>query len=254
MPISEVEQLTKIFKMRCAGEVLAFIGPNGAGKSTPLRMLTGILRPDSGQARVPGLVPREQRRRLAFHTASVSGQKSQLWYHLPSQDTFHLLARSAYRKRHNLLIKVCAIAAYLRTPARKLSLELAAALLHRPSVVFLDGPTIGLDVIARQRIRDLIGPLNAEEGLTVILSSYDAGDIEQVLVINQGEIALDAPVARLSRDYLHVKTVELLLAGSASAGRQPRRCSGKPSHARGQYHAQSSGSCHCGAFAARTDR
>jgi ABC-2 type transport system ATP-binding protein len=262
MPIIEVKELTKTFKTREraaglrgslhsllapryrerqavkptsfaleAGEVLAFIGPNGAGKSTTIKMLTGILHPDSGQARVLGLVPWEQRRRLAFHIASVYGQKSQLWYHLPPQDTFNLLARiyeldqSEYRKRRDLLIEVFEIAEYLRTPARKLSLgermrcELAAALLHRPSVVFLDEPTIGLDVIARQRIRDLIGQLNTEEGLTVFLTSHDAGDIEQVcqraIVINHGRIVLDTPVARLKRDYLHIKTVDLLLAISA---------------------------------------
>lgn len=274
MAIIEVEKLTKTFKMREraaglrgslhsllapsyrerqavkpssfaleAGEVLAFIGPNGAGKSTTMKMLTGILHPDSGQARVLGLVPWEQRRRLAFQIASVYGQKSQLWYHLPPQDTFQLLARiyeldhSEYRKRRDLLIEVCDIAAYLRTPARKLSLgermrcELAAALLHRPAVVFLDEPTIGLDVIARQRIRDLIGQLNTEEGLTVFLSSHDAGDIEQVcqraLVINHGEIVLDTPVARLKRDYLHIKTVDLLLAGSAEELVQTDTCSGR---------------------------
>ena len=156
-----------------AGEVLAFIGPNGAGKSTTIKMLTGILHPSAGRASVLGLVPWTQRRRLAFHIACMYGQKSQLWYHLPPQDTFNLLARiyeldqQAYRKRRDFLVEVFDIAEYMRTPARKLSLgermrcELAAALLHRPSVIFLDEPTIGLDVIAKQRMRDLIGQLNA---------------------------------------------------------------------------------------------
>jgi ABC-2 type transport system ATP-binding protein len=216
-----------------AGEVLAFIGPNGAGKSTTIKMLTGILYPSEGRASVLGLVPWEQRRKLAFHIASVYGQKSQLWYHLPPQDTFNLLARiyeldlNEYRKRRDFLVEVFEIAEHMCTPARKLSLgermrcELAAALLHKPSVVFLDEPTIGLDVIAKQRIRDLIGQLNAEEGLTVFLTSHDAGDIEQVckraIIINHGEIILDAPVARLKRDYLRVKTVDLLLEDSAEA-------------------------------------
>ncbi len=264
MPIIEVEGLTKTFRTREraagfkgslssfvapkyrerqavkptsfaleAGEVLAFIGPNGAGKSTTIKMLTGILHPSAGKAQVLGLVPWEQRRRLAFHIASVYGQKSQLWYHLPPQDTFNLLARiyeldqNEYRKRRDFLVGVFDIAEHMRTPARKLSLgermrcELAAALLHKPSVVFLDEPTIGLDVIAKQRIRDLIGQLNAEEGLTVFLTSHDAGDIEQVckraIVINHGEIVLDEPVERLKRDYLRVKTVDLLLEGSAEA-------------------------------------
>jgi ABC-2 type transport system ATP-binding protein len=214
-----------------AGEVLAFIGPNGAGKSTTIKMLTGILYPSGGHAHVLGYVPWQQRRQLSFHIASVFGQKSQLWYHLPPQDTFNLLARiyelnmDAYRKRRDFLVDVFDIAGYLRTPARKLSLgermrcEFAAALLHKPSILFLDEPTIGLDVIAKQRIRDLIGQLNSEEGVTVFLTSHDAGDIEQVcrraIVINHGDIILDAPVAQMKRDYLKIKTVDLLLEGQA---------------------------------------
>lgn len=213
------------------GEVLAFIGPNGAGKSTTIKMLTGILHPSSGVARVLGFIPWQQRRKLAFHIASVYGQKSQLWYHLPPQDTFDLLARiyeldmQQYRKRREFLIDSFDIREYIRTPARKLSLgermrcELAAALLHKPSIIFLDEPTIGLDVIAKQRVRDLIGQLNVEDGVTVFLTSHDAGDIEQVcrraIVINHGEIILDTPVARLKRDYLKVKTIDLLLEEAA---------------------------------------
>jgi ABC-2 type transport system ATP-binding protein len=258
MPIIEVESLAKTFRTRERaaglaaslrsfvapryrereavrqisfslepGEVLAFIGPNGAGKSTTIKMLTGILYPSAGKAHVLGLTPWRQRRKLAFHIACVFGQKSQLWYHLPPQDTFGLLARiyeldmDEYRKRRDFLIDVFDIADYMRTPARKLSLgermrcELAAALLHKPSVIFLDEPTIGLDVIAKQRIRELIGQLNIEEGVTVFLTSHDAGDIEQVcrraIVINHGEIILDTPVAKMKRDYLKVKTVDLLL-------------------------------------------
>lgn len=209
------------------GELLAFIGPNGAGKSTTIKMLTGILYPTAGRASVLGLTPWQQRRKLSFRIASVYGQKSQLWYHLPPQDTFDLLARiyeldmTEYRKRRSFLVEIFDIEDHMRTPARKLSLgermrcELAAALLHKPSVIFLDEPTIGLDVIAKQRVRELIGQLQAEEGVTVFLTSHDAGDIEQVcrraIVINHGEIILDAPVAKLKRDYLKVKTVDLLL-------------------------------------------
>ena len=262
MPIIEVNSLTKTFRTReraaglagslrsfvapqyrereavkpiCfaleKGEVLAFIGPNGAGKSTTIKMLTGILHPTSGSAQVLGYTPWRQRRHLAFHIASIYGQKSQLWYHLPPQDTFNLLAQiyeldmSEYKKRRAFLIDAFDIAEYMRTPVRKLSLgermrcELAAALLHKPSVLFLDEPTIGLDVIAKQRIRDLIGQLNREENVTVFLTSHDAGDIEQVcrraIVINHGEVILDTPVARLKREYLRVKTVDLLLEEAA---------------------------------------
>ncbi len=215
------------------GEVLAFIGPNGAGKSTTIKILTGILYPTSGKAQVLGLVPWQQRRKLAYHISSVFGQKSQLWYHLPPQDTFDLLARiyeldmAEYRKRRAFLVDVFDIAEHMRTPARKLSLgermrcELAAALLHKPSVIFLDEPTIGLDVIAKQRVRELIGQLNTGEGVTVFLTSHDAGDIEQVcrraIVINHGEIILDTPVGKLKRDYLKAKTVDLLLEEPAAA-------------------------------------
>lgn len=213
-----------------AGEVLAFIGPNGAGKSTTIKMLTGILYPTNGSVRVLGFTPWQQRRQLAYHIASVFGQKSQLWYHLPPQDTFNLLARiyeldmNEYRKRRDFLIEVFDIAEYIRTPARKLSLgermrcELAATFLHKPRIVFLDEPTIGLDVIAKQRIRDLIAQLNVEEGVTVLLTSHDAGDVEQVcrraIVINHGEIILDESVATLKRDYLKEKTIDLQLAGT----------------------------------------
>src|SRR5437660_12845963 len=215
-----------------AGEVLAFIGPNGAGKSTTIKMLTGILYPSAGKAQVLGFVPWKQRRTLAYSISSLFGQKSQLWYHLPPQDTFDLLAHiyeldmNAYRKRRAFLVDVFDIAAYMSTPVRKLSLgermrcELAAALLHKSSVIFLDEPTIGLDVIAKQRIRDLIGQLNVEEGVTVFLTSHDAGDIEQVcrraIVINHGEIILDTPVAKMKCDYLKVKTVDLLLEEPAA--------------------------------------
>jgi ABC-2 type transport system ATP-binding protein len=215
------------------GEVLAFIGPNGAGKSTTIKMLTGVLFPSSGKVQVLGLVPWQQRRKLAYRISSVYGQKSQLWYHLPPQDTFDLLARiyeldmTEYRKRRAFLVEAFDIAEYMRTPARKLSLgermrcELCAALLHKPSVIFLDEPTIGLDVVAKQRIRELIAQLNTEEGVTIFLTSHDAGDIEQVcrraIVINHGEIILDAPVGKLKRDYLKAKTVDLLLEEPAAA-------------------------------------
>src|SRR2546430_15967261 len=263
MPIIEVERLAKTFRTRdrAAGlagslrsfvaphyrereavkhisfslepaEILTFIGPNGAGKSTTIKMLTGILYPSDGKAHVLGLTPWQQRRKLAFRIASVFGQKSQLWYHLPPQDTFGLLARiyeldmNEYRKRRDFLVDVFDIAEYMRVPARKLSLgermrcELAAALLHKPSVIFLDEPTIGLDVIAKQRIRDLLGHLNTQEAVTIFLTSHDAGRIEQVcrraIVINHGEIILDTPVAKMKRDYLKVKTVDLLLEEPAA--------------------------------------
>lgn len=210
------------------GETLAFIGPNGAGKSTTIKMLTGILFPSSGEARVLGLRPWEERLKLAFRIGSVFGQKSQLWYHLPPADTFNLLARiyeleeKAYRQRRDYLVELFEIGGLLQTPVRKLSLgqrmrcEVAAALLHRPEILFLDEPTIGLDVVAKQQIRDLIKRMNREEGVTVFLTSHDAGDIEQlckrVIIINHGEIILDEAVSSLKRDYLRNKIIDLRLS------------------------------------------
>jgi ABC-2 type transport system ATP-binding protein len=210
-----------------AGELVAFIGPNGAGKSTTIKMLTGILYSSGGQARVLGLVPWVERRLLAYNIAAVFGQKSQLWYHLPPQATFDLLARiyeldeREYRRRAAMLIDLFELAPHLHTAVRRLSLgermrcELAAALLHRPKVIFLDEPTIGLDVIAKQRIRALIRQLNADEGVTVFLTSHDADDVEQicrrVIVINHGALILDEPIATLKRDFLQTKVVDLRL-------------------------------------------
>lgn len=209
------------------GEILAFMGPNGAGKSTTIKMLTGILHPTAGTAEVLGLCPWEERRRLGFLVGSVFGQKSQLWYHLPPVDSFELLGsiyelpKANYLRRRDELAERFEITPYLHTPVRRLSLgermrcEIVAALLHRPRVVFLDEPTIGLDVIVKQKIRELILEMNREEGTTLFLTSHDAGDIEQLckraIVINHGEIILDERVSRMKREYLTYKTVELRL-------------------------------------------
>ncbi|MGC9400326.1 MAG: ABC transporter ATP-binding protein [Anaerolineae bacterium] len=209
------------------GERLAFIGPNGAGKSTTIKMLVGILNPTSGEATVLGKTPWKQRERLAYEIGAVFGQKSQLWYHLPAADSFDLLAQiyelqpQAYRERLAYLTELFDIEGYVQTPVRKLSLgqrmrcEIAASLLHRPRILFLDEPTIGLDVVVKQRIRDLILTLNEEEGVTIFLTSHDAGDVEvlckRAMVINHGEIIYDGKVSHLKRHYLNTKTVSLKL-------------------------------------------
>ena len=210
------------------GEALAFIGPNGAGKSTTIKMLTGILHPTAGDATVLGYNPWRQREQLAFHIGSVFGQKSQLWYHLPPTDTFNLLAKiyeldpDAYRRRRDELVEAFEIGDLLQIPVRKMSLgqrmrcEIAASLLHRPKVIFLDEPTIGLDVIAKQKIRDLIRRANREERTTVFLTSHDAGDIEQlckrVVIINYGQVIYDDAVYHLKRQHLRTKVISLKLA------------------------------------------
>ncbi|MCU6796657.1 ATP-binding cassette domain-containing protein [Paenibacillus sp. WQ 127069] len=209
------------------GEMLAFLGPNGAGKSTTIKMLTGILHPSGGEAQVLGYCPWKERSRLAYHIGSVFGQKSQLWYHLPPLDSFELMSRiyelkrSDFYSRRDDLVRRFELGPYLHTPVRKLSLgermrcEIAAAMLHRPKIVFLDEPTIGLDVIVKQKIRELILEMNREEGMTVFLTSHDAGDVEQlckrVVVINHGEVILDDGVERMKRELLTVKTIHLQL-------------------------------------------
>ncbi|MFZ5816237.1 MAG: ABC transporter ATP-binding protein [Bacillota bacterium] len=209
------------------GETLAFIGPNGAGKSTTIKMLTGILHPTAGEAQVLGYTPWVERQKLAFRIGSVFGQKSQLWLHLPPVDTFNLLARiyeldwSAYLKRRAELVELFELQEIMQTPARKLSLgqrmrcEIAASLLHRPEIIFLDEPTIGLDPVAKSSIRDLIKRSNREEGVTVFLTSHDAGDIEslckRVVIINHGQVILDDSVNALRRDFMKEREVDLKL-------------------------------------------
>ena len=211
-----------------SGELLAFIGPNGAGKSTTIKMLTGILHPTAGTARVLGLVPWRARRQLAYAIGSVFGQKSQLWYHLPVLDSFRLLGSiyeidgKDFAKRLDQVVELFELADFIKTPVRKLSLgqrmrcEIAASTLHRPKVLFLDEPTIGLDVVAKLKIRELIKRLNQEEKTTVFLTSHDAGDIEQlckrVIVINHGEIILDTSTSHLRHNYLTTKTVNVRFA------------------------------------------
>lgn len=186
------------------GELLGFIGPNGAGKSTTIKMLTGILYPTGGEAQVLGYVPWRQRRELAYHIGTVFGQRPQLWYHLPAIDTLYLFGKiyeldeRTVRERIGFLSQAFEIEHLLETPVRKLSLgqrmrcEVAASLLHRPRLILLDEPSIGLDVVAKQRIRDTVRHINAVENVGVLLTSHDAGDIEalckRVIIINHGQI------------------------------------------------------------------
>lgn len=216
------------------GEALAFIGPNGAGKSTTIRILTGILHPTSGDASVLGFVPWRDRKKLAFRVGSVFGQKSQLWLHLPPLDTFNLLARiyeldwKTFLKRREELIELFELREFVHTPARKLSLgqrmrcEIAASLLHKPEILFLDEPTIGLDPVAKASIRDLIKRANVHDKVTVFLTSHDAGDIERlckrVVIINHGKMIFDDSVAALQRNFLNEKEVNLKLGAPFDPG------------------------------------
>jgi ABC-2 type transport system ATP-binding protein len=189
-------------------------------------MLTGILKPSGGQVSVLGLTPWLDRENLSRKIGVVFGQRSQLWYHLPPSDSFELLSRiydldrKRYIARRDFLIDKFKIESFLTTQVRRLSLgqrmraEIAASLLHEPEILFLDEPTIGLDVVARQELRDLIRSWNRENGLTIFLTSHDAGDIEsvaeRVVVVNHGRIVLDNSVTCLRRDYLRSKLVSVV--------------------------------------------
>jgi ABC-2 type transport system ATP-binding protein len=207
------------------GEIIAFIGPNGAGKSTFIKMLCGILHPTDGEISVLGISPQRERRRLAMKIGAVFGQKSQLWLHLPAADSFTLLAAiyeisdGERKRRVGELTELFDLGEFIHTPVRKLSLgqrvrcEVAASLLHNPEILFLDEPTIGLDVVVKHAIRELIVKRNREQGTTVFLTSHDPGDIEQLCrraaVIDHGVILLDQSVEKMRADYLGKKLIDV---------------------------------------------
>ena len=209
-----------------AGERVAFIGPNGAGKSTTLKILAGILVPSGGDVAVMGLVPWRDRHALGFAIGTVFGQRSQLWYQLTPRDTLALLARvyelprDVWRARLDALVDAFELGALVDRPVRQLSLgermrcELAASLLHAPRVIFLDEPTIGLDVTAKATIRELLHQRSTEDGTTLLLTSHDTGDIEQVcervVIIHRGRILLDASVGEVKRRFLRSRRVTLV--------------------------------------------
>ncbi|MDR3513330.1 MAG: ATP-binding cassette domain-containing protein [Caulobacteraceae bacterium] len=208
-----------------AGERVAIIGPNGAGKSTTLKMLSGVLEPSSGQARVFGLVPWRERRALAYRIGVVFGQRSQLWGELPARDSFALLRRiydqdeTAFAARLGRLVEQFGLGELLDQPVSRMSLgqrmrcEITASLLHGPDLLFLDEPTIGLDITAKAAIRDFITEHARGQGQTVVLTSHDTRDIElvcdRVIVINQGRIVVDQPTDQLRRQFLARKRVTL---------------------------------------------
>jgi ABC-2 type transport system ATP-binding protein len=207
------------------GERVAFLGPNGAGKSTTVKILSGILYPSSGEVRVLGMTPWQHRSVLAYRIGTVFGQRTQLWYHLPAGDTFDLLAHvydmdlAVYASRRDELVRKFDIGDLLSRPVRQLSLgqrmrcELVASLLHRPEILFLDEPTIGLDVTAKATIRELVREASVQDGSTVLMTSHDTGDMEdvcdRVIVINDGAVVIDRPVRELRSTYIRRKFVTL---------------------------------------------
>jgi viologen exporter family transport system ATP-binding protein len=199
------------------GTILGYIGPNGAGKSTTVKMLTGILAPTAGRISVAGLVPSRERITLARRIGVMFGQRVQLWWDLPLIDSLELLRHvyrvtpDRFRASFALLREALELDPFLRTPVRQLSLgqrirgELAAAMLHEPEVLFLDEPTIGLDVVAKQSVRELLREANRERGVTVMLTTHDLADIERlcsrILIIDHGRVIYDGDVNSLKERY-----------------------------------------------------
>lgn len=209
------------------GERVAFIGPNGAGKSTTIKMLTGILHPTAGNVEVLGLVPWKDRHSLGYQIGTVFGQRTQLWYHLPPSDTFDLLSKiyeidpRLYKNRLGELVALFEIEHLLHKPVRQLSLgermrcEIVASLLHKPKILFLDEPTIGLDINAKLMIRELLNKLSKDHGTTLFLTSHDTADIEQVcdrvIVLDKGSIITDCSLKDLKKMYMKKKIITLVM-------------------------------------------
>jgi ABC-2 type transport system ATP-binding protein len=195
-------------------------------------MLTGILHPTSGEAKVLGFVPWKERQKLAYHIGTVFGQRPQLWYHLPAIDTFMLFGKiyemddRTTKQRIGFLAEAFEIQDLMETPVRKLSLgqrmrcEVAASFLHRPKLILLDEPSIGLDVVAKQHIRDAIREMANVENVGVLLTSHDAGDLEalckRVIIINHGQIVYEDKVSNLKRKFLTTKLVAVRYAEEVS--------------------------------------
>lgn len=209
-----------------SGERVAFIGPNGAGKSTTIKLLTGILYPTSGDIEVMGLVPWKARQALGYKIGTVFGQRSQLWYHLPPSDTFMLLSKIyeidpiAYQKRLVFLTEAFGVIPLLNKTVSQLSLgermrcEIVASVLHNPKILFLDEPTIGLDVNGKLMIRDMLNMLSKDHGTTLFLTSHDTADIEQVcdrvIVLDKGKIIIDSTLRNLKKTYMKKKVLSLV--------------------------------------------
>ena len=205
------------------GELVGYIGPNGAGKSTTIKMLTGILVPTSGEVRVAGLVPWQQRKENARNIGVVFGQRSQLYWDLPLIESFELLRaiygvpRDQYRRNLDEFVEILEMASFLRTPVRQLSLgqrmrgDFAAALLHSPTIVYLDEPTIGLDVVAKEAIREFIARINAERGATIVLTTHDLADVERlcrrIVLIDRGTLIYDGDIERIKSEYGRFRTL-----------------------------------------------
>ena len=208
------------------GEIVGYIGPNGAGKSTTIKMLSGILIPDSGTIKINGLVPYKDREKYVSSIGVVFGQRSQLWWDIPAEDTFDLLKDiyklddKEYQETKKLLVDLLDIKEIIKIPVRQLSLgqrmrcEIAASLIHKPSILFLDEPTIGLDAVSKQVVREFIKKINKELNTTILLTTHDMNDIEslakRIILIGKGTILYDGTLNNLKKKYGNAKNIQVI--------------------------------------------
>lgn len=214
------------------GELVGYIGPNGAGKSTTIKLMSGILCPDSGTIEVMGRTPWKERKQHVSHIGVVFGQKSQLWWDTPAIDSFELLRdiynvhASDYRRRLHELTERLDAGAILKTPVRQMSLgqrmkcELIASLLHGPDILFLDEPTIGLDAVTRIAVREFLTELNRKEGVTMILTTHDMDDVEalcrRVMVVGHGRLLFDGNMDALRETYAPHRLLKIRLGADVT--------------------------------------
>ena len=207
------------------GEIVGYIGPNGAGKSTTIKMLSGILLPTSGSIKINNLDPIKDRKKYVSKIGVVFGQRSQLAFDIPAEDTFDLLRdiykidNNEYQKTKKYLVELLGIEEIIKKPVRTLSLgermrcEIASSLLHKPEILFLDEPTIGLDAISKKIVRDFIKKINKEDKVTVILTTHDMNDIEalakRIILIGNGEILFDGNIKTLKEKYGSYKNIKI---------------------------------------------
>ncbi|MBO5131172.1 MAG: ATP-binding cassette domain-containing protein [Romboutsia sp.] len=217
------------------GEIVGYIGANGAGKSTTIKMMTGILTPTNGIVTVNGIVPYENREKNAKNIGVVFGQKTQLWWDLPISETFSLLkdiydiSDNDFEERMNFLKKVLGLEEFFLNPVRTLSLgqrmraDLAAALIHNPKVIYLDEPTIGLDVVVKESVRKAIKEINKKYGTTIILTTHDLNDIEElcsrIIIIDKGKKIYDGEIEGVKEKYGYLTTVEIQVKENINLGK-----------------------------------
>ena len=233
----EIRAVDKISFTVPDGQIVGYIGANGAGKSTTIKMMCGILTPTSGSILIDGVEPYRRRQQVAQHIGVVFGQKTQLWWDIPLIESFKVLKEiyqisdADYKERMDFLGEVLDITRFLSQPVRTLSLgermraDLAASMLHNPRILFLDEPTIGMDVLVKEKIRQAIHALNRTYGTTVVLTTHDMTDIEdlcsRIILLEKGKILYDGPLTSLKNRFGNIKTLTLTVPAEIRAETAP---------------------------------